>query len=274
MSENTLTVKQEIELMGKKLEEKKYDIATLLAADPESIDDEQAQEIRAQLAGFFADACLFGVEGQIEKMSEWGMNTGKFAIERGTELNTTLERVSNLRLIIWGEVEKIAKENDFSIESIFELIRRLDPVLDEGIYSFTTAFIENYKTKIQESHDNFLVLSAPVVPLMQGSAVLPVVGNVDTERAEILLDTALKEANNQDLNNLFIDLSGVPVIDTMVASHIYNIVESMELVGTHAILVGIRPEVAQTMVNLGLHFKNIETHSTLNQALVKHKVFE
>ncbi|WP_054752759.1 STAS domain-containing protein [Piscibacillus salipiscarius] len=206
-------------------------------------------------------------------MTRWGQNTGHWAIENGAELSSVLDRVAFLRLTIWNEVESFVIEQNFSASTVFALIHRLDPLMDEGIRSFTSAFIDSYKSKIQEAHDNFLVLSAPVVPLGNGTAVLPVVGNVDTERAEILLNTALSEANRQDLSQLFIDLSAVPVIDTMVASHIFKIVESMELVGTHAVLVGIRPEVAQTMVNLGVRFEKMESYSTLNQALTRKKVY-
>ncbi|SEP99692.1 STAS domain-containing protein [Piscibacillus halophilus] len=271
MGEHNHSNYEDLKLISDQLEKRKYDLAKKMGTDEEVT--EERLEIRAQLVGFFAKACTPDFKDSLEQISKWGKNTGDWAIERGTDLSDTLEKVSCLRLTVWKEIEGIALEQGFSTKTIFELIHRLDPLLDQGIHSFTLAFIEQYKTRIQEAHDNFLVLSAPVVPLGNGTAVLPVVGNIDTERAEILLDTALTEANRQSLSQIFIDLSAVPVIDTMVASHIFKIVESMELVGTHAVLVGIRPEVAQTMVNLGVRFKSVETHNTLNQALMRKRIF-
>ncbi|MGP4071161.1 STAS domain-containing protein [Piscibacillus sp. B03] len=266
-----LSIEEEVRSVGDMLEERKYDIAREMKS--EEHDTDEALEFRSQLVGFFGKAC-YDQDQSLKEMSTWGQNTGQWAIDHGINLVDVLEKVSFLRLTIWKAIEAFVIDKDYSAKTVFALIHRLDPLLDEGIRSFTATFIDSYKMKIQEAHDNFLVLSAPVVPLGDGVAVLPVVGNVDSERAEILLDTALSEANSQGLSQIFIDLSAVPVIDTMVASHIFKIVESMELVGTHTVLVGIRPEVAQTMVNLGVRFEKIESYGTLNQALLRKNIFQ
>ncbi|MDP4164913.1 MAG: STAS domain-containing protein, partial [Bacillota bacterium] len=92
-------------------------------------------------------------------------------------------------------------------------------------------------------------------------------GDLDTKRAQQLMDRALEQGTNYNLTYMIIDLSGVPIIDTMVADQLFKVISSLKLVGIETCLTGIRPEIAQTMVNLGIDFKSILTFSSLHQAL-------
>ncbi|PKR77296.1 hypothetical protein CEY16_11200 [Halalkalibacillus sediminis] len=265
------TIREEMKILCDRLEEKKNDVADKLATDSESKEDKKASEVRLQLVTFFIDACRAEERIDFKGISDWGKEIANYSIEHGGDLSQALEGVSRTRLTIWEEIKKIAIKEEFTVATTFSIVERIDPLLDTAVHSFAAKYIETYKEKIQTAHNNFLTLSAPVVPMVKGAAVLPIVGTIDTERADLLLSTALDQASKQDLSHIFIDLSAVPVIDTLVASNIFKIVESMELVGTHAILAGIRPEVAQTMINLGIDFKSIETYSSLHLAIKKHK---
>ncbi|MGB8269892.1 MAG: STAS domain-containing protein, partial [Priestia megaterium] len=102
----------------------------------------------------------------------------------------------------------------------------------------------------------------------KGIAILPLIGEVDTERATLLLEETLKKANELKLSHLLFDLSGVMIVDTMVAQQIFNIVDALRLLGVKTMLIGIRPEVAQTMVHLGINFSEITVKANLEQALL------
>ncbi|PAK48030.1 STAS domain-containing protein, partial [Priestia megaterium] len=106
------------------------------------------------------------------------------------------------------------------------------------------------------------------VPITKGIAVLPLVGEVDPERATLLLEETLEKANILQLSHLLFDLSGVMIVDTMVAHQIFKIVEALGLLGVKTILIGIRPEVAQTMIQLGIDFSKITIKANLEQALL------
>ncbi|QAS51548.1 STAS domain-containing protein [Halobacillus litoralis] len=259
---------KELIVIGKKIEERKYKISDAMKIEGE---DTQSGQIRIELIQLFSDGLQHGVETTLANITDWAEKIGNLAIEHGAQLDETLKGTAVIRSFLWEELEQIIKEDDrFNLDTVFRVTRTIDPLLDQAIYAYSTSFVQAHKASMDEAQQEFLKLSAPVVPLMEGVAVLPIIGSVNDERAYYLMDTTLDEATRRQLNYLLIDLSGVTVIDTMVANSIGNIISSLELVGVTAILAGIRPEVAQTMVTLGIDFSDIKTYNSLQQALSVH----
>jgi rsbT co-antagonist protein RsbR len=120
--------------------------------------------------------------------------------------------------------------------------------------------IERQKSVINE-------LSSPLIQLSDDRALLPLVGSIDTERATTIIENTLKNSTEQNIDAIFIDLSGVYLVDTMVAHQIFQLIDSLQLIGVSSTVVGIRPEIAQTAVQLGIDFKHVTTTATLAQAL-------
>ncbi|MGB8268087.1 MAG: STAS domain-containing protein, partial [Priestia megaterium] len=120
---------------------------------------------------------------------------------------------------------------------------------------------------LERAQSAFLELSVPVVPLAKGMAILPLIGNIDTERANYLMEETLKSVNRLQLQRLILDLSGVYIIDTMVADRIFKVIDSLKLLGVETILTGIRPEVAQTIVSIGIDFSSLTIKSSLQKAI-------
>ncbi|WP_322816770.1 STAS domain-containing protein [Chloroflexus sp.] len=110
-------------------------------------------------------------------------------------------------------------------------------------------------------------LSVPVLPVRETTLVMPLVGALDTARLADMQQQALEQIARTNARDLFIDVTGVPVIDTQVARGLIQVVEAARLMGTRVTLVGIRPEVAQTLVTLGIDLRSIRTFSTLQTAL-------
>jgi len=108
-------------------------------------------------------------------------------------------------------------------------------------------------------------LSAPLIPVMDNITVMPLVGTIDTERAKLIMENLLEGVIKHNSEVVLIDITGVPVVDTMVAHHIIQAVEAVRLVGATCILVGIRPEIAQTIVNLGIDLNRFPTKSSLKK---------
>ncbi len=106
-----------------------------------------------------------------------------------------------------------------------------------------------------------------MIKLNDQTALLPLVGNIEPTRAEYILESALEQCVEKGVSQLFIDLSGVVLIDTMVAHQLFNLMDALQLIGVKPILSGLRPEIAQTAVQLGLKFDNLTITSTLSQAL-------
>jgi len=108
-------------------------------------------------------------------------------------------------------------------------------------------------------------LSAPLIPVMDKITVMPLIGTIDTERAKLIMENLLEGVITHNAEVVLIDITGVPVVDTMVAHHIIQAAEAVRLIGATCILVGIRPEIAQTIVNLGIDLGKFPTKSSLKK---------
>lgn len=137
----------------------------------------------------------------------------------------------------------------------------VDPIKNRLINEYShnwTNIVSLQKVALQE-------LSAPLIPVMEGITVMPLVGTIDTDRAKLIMENLLNGVIKNHAEVVLIDITGVPVVDTMVAHHIIQAAEAVRLVGSQCILVGIRPEIAQTIVNLGIDLRNFPTKSSLQK---------
>jgi rsbT co-antagonist protein RsbR len=110
-------------------------------------------------------------------------------------------------------------------------------------------------------------LSTPLIPITDQVVVMPLVGTVDARRADQVLETLLEGITRNQAQVAIVDITGVPVVDTHVANGLLRIAQSARLLGTSVILTGIRPEVAQTLVGLGVGMEGIITRSTLQSGI-------
>jgi CHASE3 domain sensor protein/anti-anti-sigma regulatory factor len=106
-------------------------------------------------------------------------------------------------------------------------------------------------------------MSVPVLPLLASTLVMPLVGALDTKRLSLMQEQALHALEQSSARQLILDITGVPVVDTQVALGLTQLVQAAQLLGTRVSIVGIRPEVAQALVGLGISLANIKTFSTL-----------
>lgn len=112
------------------------------------------------------------------------------------------------------------------------------------------------------------VLSTPLLPIEDGILALPLVGHLDTQRGQQVVETMLEAVQRFQAEYIIIDISGVPVIDTAVANYLLQATQAVSLLGARCLLVGISPEVAQTLVQLGVSFGSLTTQRDVQSALV------
>jgi rsbT co-antagonist protein RsbR len=106
-------------------------------------------------------------------------------------------------------------------------------------------------------------MSVPVLPLLASTLVMPLVGALDSNRLALMQEQALHALQRSSAHQLILDITGVPIVDTQVALGLTQLVQAAQLLGTRVSIVGIRPEVAQALVGLGINLSNIKTFSTL-----------
>jgi rsbT co-antagonist protein RsbR len=110
-------------------------------------------------------------------------------------------------------------------------------------------------------------LETPVIPLLEGVLVLPLIGHVDTRRASELTNTALNAVHEQRARMVIVDITGVSVVDTAVAQRISHLAQAVRLLGARVLLTGIRSDVAHTIVAQGIDFSNIQTAGRLQDGI-------
>jgi rsbT co-antagonist protein RsbR len=115
--------------------------------------------------------------------------------------------------------------------------------------------------------DTIRTLSAPAVPIMQGIIVMPLSGQIDSERARRILGNLLGSIGDNDAKIAILDITGVPVVDTAVAQYLIQAARAASLMGCRPLLVGIRPEIAQVIVELGIDMSGLVTFSDLQSGV-------
>jgi anti-anti-sigma factor len=111
-------------------------------------------------------------------------------------------------------------------------------------------------------------LSTPLIPITDNVMVMPLIGTVDSRRAQQVIDSLLEGVAASRAQTAILDITGVPVVDTQVANALLQAAQAVKLLGAQVVLTGIRPEVAQTLVGLGVDLTGIVTRSTLQNGIV------
>ncbi|WP_040365514.1 STAS domain-containing protein [Bacillus coahuilensis] len=226
-------------------------------------------EMRAELVNIFGQI-IRDQSSQQERehlIEQWGAQTGETIYHLGAHLDEALFETRFYRKHIWNVLKDEIQQNGVSIEEIVEISEIFHPLLDHAVYSFSLTFVKFHQQALSNAKLAFLELSVPVVPVAEGVAILPIIGTIDTERARLLMEETLQSATKLHLNKLIIDLSGVVVVDTMVADQLFKVASALKLLGVEIILTGIRPEVAQTVVSLGIQFESIVIKANLKEAM-------
>jgi rsbT co-antagonist protein RsbR len=137
---------------------------------------------------------------------------------------------------------------------------------DLGLFTIQ-AYSRAREQIIAEQSEQLLELSTPVVKLWEGVVSVPLVGTLDSARAQVVMERLLQALIDTGSPYAIIDITGVPAVDTQVAQHILKTVMAARLMGAECIISGIRPQIAQTIVALGIEFGDILTKATLADAL-------
>jgi rsbT co-antagonist protein RsbR len=130
------------------------------------------------------------------------------------------------------------------------------------------AFLRSREEVIRRQQDELIELSTPVVKLWQGVVAVPLIGTLDSARTQVVMENLLEKIVETDSAIAIIDITGVPTVDTLVAQHLLKTVTAARLMGADCIISGIRPQIAQTIVHLGLDLSEVVTKSSLADAVV------
>jgi rsbT co-antagonist protein RsbR len=163
-----------------------------------------------------------------------------------------------------GGFEKLLDEGSAADIAAFLTLSRL--IDDLGMFT-VDAYATTREQIISSQAEELLELSTPVVKLWDGVIGVPLVGTLDSARTQVVMEKLLQALVDTGSAHAIIDITGVPAVDTEVAQHLLKTVVAARLMGAECIVSGIRPQIAQTIVALGIEFGDIVTKATLADAL-------
>jgi rsbT co-antagonist protein RsbR len=160
----------------------------------------------------------------------------------------------------------LTRNNSFSPAQVAELTWSITTLLDElGLFTLEV-FQKSREEVIVRQQREIAELSTPVVKLWEGILALPMIGTLDSQRTQVVMETLLQTIVDTEASIAIIDITGVPTVDTLTAQHLLKTVAAARLMGADCIISGIRPQIAQTMVHLGVEL-NVISKATLADAL-------
>jgi rsbT co-antagonist protein RsbR len=163
------------------------------------------------------------------------------------------------------EVIRDEYKDDFA--ALFADSLRINKLIDGlGVVTFET-FIKGREEVILRQTDEITEISTPVIRVWDGILALPIIGTLDSARTQVVMENLLQEIVATGSSIAILDISGVPAVDSLVAQHLIKTVSATRLMGAECIISGIRPEIAQTVVHLGIDLSQITTKATLASAL-------
>jgi rsbT co-antagonist protein RsbR len=164
-------------------------------------------------------------------------------------------------------IDKMAKEAK-DPQTLLSETWRFNELVDKlGLYTMEV-FLKSREELILRQQQDMLELSTPVVRLWEGVLALPLIGTLDSARTQVVMESLLRKIVETNSQVAIIDITGVPTVDTLVAQHLIKTVTAARLMGADCIISGIRPQIAQTIVHLGVNLSDITTKSSMADAFL------
>ena len=150
---------------------------------------------------------------------------------------------------------------------LYEESIKISKLVDNFSVSTFESFIKGREEVILRQTDEITEISTPVIQVWDGILALPIIGTLDSSRTQVVMENLLQQIVASGSYIAILDISGVPAVDSLVAQHLIKTVSATRLMGADCIISGIRPEIAQTVVHLGIDLSSIVTKATLASAL-------
>ncbi|GHF44372.1 rsbT co-antagonist protein RsbR [Deinococcus metalli] len=172
--------------------------------------------------------------------------------------------VFSLKQPLFGRLrQELTAQPEVLADAVWDVTVLIDQL---GLYTLDV-YQKSREQIIERQRQEMLELSTPVVKLWDGVVALPLIGTLDSQRTQIVMETLLQRIVDTGSTIAIIDITGVPTVDTLVAQHLLQTVAAAKLMGADCIISGIRPQIAQTIVHLGIDLSGVSTRASLADAL-------
>ena len=256
-------------------------LARLLSEYADRLTRRWTEIVAASLRGRLSQAEL---ARQVQELHRSMIDAGESGLtdlssEQGAELRAVLDELSRGRARQGFSATETAISVYALKDAMLELMEErqdtgtlrdyvaFSALIDQmGLFTFES-YVRTRESLIADQAEQLLELSTPVVKIWEGVVAVPLVGTLDSARAQVVMERLLQTLVDTGSPYAIIDITGVPAVDTQVAQHILKTVVAARLMGADCIISGIRPQIAQTIVALGIEFGDIATKASLADAL-------
>ncbi len=188
------------------------------------------------------------------------------SISRGKRGFTPRENAQYL-LSLKEAMLKLLSEDLKDPAELYESSLAISNIIDNFMIMTFESFMKGREDVINRQTDEINEISTPVIRVWDGVVALPIIGTLDSARTQTVMENLLQQIVDTGSSIAILDISGVPAVDSLVAQHLIKTVSATRLMGAECIISGIRPEIAQTVVHLGIDLTGIITKATLASAL-------
>ena len=162
---------------------------------------------------------------------------------------------------------KVLEKETKDLKTLYQETLKVNKLIDNlSMFTFET-FIKGREEVILRQTTEIAEISTPVIRVWEGILALPIIGTLDSARTQVVMESLLMNIVETESTIAILDISGVPAVDSLVAQHLLKTVSATRLMGAECIISGIRPEIAQTIVHLGIDLSGINTKASLAHAL-------
>ncbi|MBD1864075.1 MULTISPECIES: STAS domain-containing protein [Trichocoleus] len=190
-------------------------------------------------------------------------NISRMRSQKGFTPSETASFVFSFKQPLFARLrQELAQDGEELLENVWTATSLLDKL---GLFT-TEVYQKNREEVILRQQEELLELSTPVVKLWEGVLALPIIGTLDSARTQVVMESLLQKIVETGSDFAIIDITGVPTVDTLTAQHLLKTITAARLMGAECIISGIRPQIAQTIVYLGVDLAGVTTKSSLADA--------
>jgi rsbT co-antagonist protein RsbR len=225
---------------------------------------EQSRELLALLQPAVQSGDLESIDGpEWTPLREFLTRVSRSRVQQGFTASATATFVFSLKEPLFARLRTASAKDAAALDAEMWIATTL---LDRlGLYT-VEGFLKTREEVIQRQQREMMELSTPVVQLWDDILALPLIGTLDSERTQVVMESLLQKIVDTGASIAIIDITGVPTVDTLVAQHLLKTVAAARLMGADCIISGIRPQIAQTIVHLGVNLSDVTTKASLADA--------
>ncbi|MBE8725975.1 STAS domain-containing protein [Flavobacterium hungaricum] len=253
----------------KNYENKLNTIWTKNLLDKGSTDGATEEEESKEFTSLFLDALKNGATSEnlnsskFEKLYDLLAGISISRAKRGFSPRETAQYI----ILFKEAASSILSEIESDPAKLYTANLELNGIVDNLTIMTFESFMKGREDVIARQTDEISEISTPVIRVWDGVVALPIIGTLDSSRTQIVMENLLQQIVDTESSIAILDISGVPAVDSLVAQHLIKTVSATRLMGAECIISGIRPEIAQTVVHLGIDLTGIITKATLASAL-------